>query len=104
MARTLSEVNRFSADVYSYATAFSLQPLWGDVMQAFPKPEGELFPGLVPVVLALVGVLFFRLKPEATDPRVSSCGPRAVTASGRTDVASAFRRREPRHHDGGGSP
>ncbi len=40
MARTLSEVNRYSADVYSYATAFSLQPLWGDVMQAFPKARG----------------------------------------------------------------
>ena len=29
MARALSEVTRFSADVYSYATAFAEQPLWG---------------------------------------------------------------------------
>jgi hypothetical protein len=65
LTRQLAEVTRFSADVFSYATAFSGQPLWGGVMQAFPKAEGELFPGVVPVVLAVVGVgaFFFRLKP-----------------------------------------
>lgn len=56
MARSRPEVSRFSADVYSYATAFSEQRLWGDVLQAVPKPEGELFPGAVPVLLGLVGV------------------------------------------------
>jgi hypothetical protein len=66
MARTLTEVTRLSADVYSYATAFVEQPLWGRVMQAFPKGEGELFPGVVPVFLALTGLALFRLKPEAT--------------------------------------
>ncbi len=65
MARTLAEVTRLSADVYSYATAFPGQPLWGDVMQAFPKAEGELFPGVVPVLLAVIGIVFFRPKPEA---------------------------------------
>ena len=76
MARTLSEVVRLSADVYSYATAFPEQPLWGRVMQAFPKREGELFPGVVPLALALVGVLFFRLKPEATEDRFQPEGTR----------------------------
>ena len=61
MARALSEVTRFSADLYSYATAFAEQPLWGRVMRAFPKPEGDLFPGLVPLVLAAIGLMFFRL-------------------------------------------
>jgi hypothetical protein len=60
MARTLGEVTRLSADVYSYATAFAEQPVWGRVMQAFPKREGELFPGVVPVVLAAVGLISFR--------------------------------------------
>ena len=66
MARTLTEVTRLSADVYSYATAFIEQPVWGHVMQAFPKREGELFPGVVPVILAAVGLVFFRLKPAST--------------------------------------
>jgi hypothetical protein len=64
MTRSLAEVTRLSADVYSYATALAGQPVWGPVLQAFPKREGELFPGLVPVVLAAIGVIF-RLKPEA---------------------------------------
>lgn len=56
-ARSLSEVFRFSADVYSYGTASGEQQLWGTIMQAFPKAEGELFPGLVAVLLALIGLL-----------------------------------------------
>jgi hypothetical protein len=61
MARTVTEVSRLSADVYSYATAFVGQPIWGRVMRALPKAEGELFPGVVPLVLALIGIVFFRL-------------------------------------------
>jgi hypothetical protein len=55
-ARSLSEVSRFSADVYSYATAFADQRVWGGVVNALPKPEGELFPGLVPLLLGLAGI------------------------------------------------
>jgi hypothetical protein len=53
--RMLPEVARYSADVYSYLTAFSNHPIWG-AMQAFPKPEGQLFPGVAAVLLALVGI------------------------------------------------
>jgi hypothetical protein len=56
LERSLDEVALYSADVYAYATAFINQPLWGSIMQAFPKGEGELFPGLIPVLLALTGV------------------------------------------------
>ena len=58
MTRPRTEVVRFSADVYSYATAFSGQRIWGRAFQAFPKPEGELFPGVVPILLALLGLLW----------------------------------------------
>jgi hypothetical protein len=58
--RSATEVVRYSADVYSYGTAFSQQPLWGQRMRAFPKPEGELFPGLIPVLLAVIGALTWR--------------------------------------------
>ncbi len=56
-SRSVAEVSRFSADVYSYATAFSEQRVWGGVLQAFPKPEGDLFPGMVPLLLALIGIV-----------------------------------------------
>jgi hypothetical protein len=63
--RSLNEVFRFSADVYSYGTASGEQQLWGTLMQAFPKPEGELFPGFVAVLLAIIGVVVAdRRRPE----------------------------------------
>ena len=55
--RSLREVIRFSADVYSYFTAPEALRVWGDVMQAYPKPEGELFFGVVPWLLAIVALL-----------------------------------------------
>jgi hypothetical protein len=60
VSRTGFEVGRYSADVYSYATAFPEQRIWGRLMQAFPKGEGELFPGAVPLLLALIGILAWR--------------------------------------------
>ena len=45
------EVIRFSADVWSYFTAPEALRLWGPVLQAYPKPEGELFFGVVPMLL-----------------------------------------------------
>jgi hypothetical protein len=54
--RSPDEIVRYSADVYSYATAFSEQPLWGRIVQAYPKPEGQLFPGVVMLALALLGL------------------------------------------------
>lgn len=71
--RTFTEVSRFSADVYSYATAFPDQRIWGSVLQMFPKPEGELFPGLVPLLLALVGLVGW-----GRAPRVENRVPRWI--------------------------
>jgi hypothetical protein len=55
--RPYGEVLRYSADVYSYLTAPEALRVWGSVMQAFPKPEGELFFGLVPWLLVLMALL-----------------------------------------------
>lgn len=54
--RGLGEVAWFSADVAAYATVHEQLWLWGDVMRAYPRAEGDLFPGLVPVALALVAL------------------------------------------------
>ena len=54
--RPIGEVAHFSADVYSYLTAHEEQSFWGAIVRAFVKPEGELFPSLFPVLLALVGL------------------------------------------------
>ena len=54
--RPIGEVAHFSADVYSYLTAHEEQSFWGAIMRAFVKPEGELFPSLLPVMLAMIGL------------------------------------------------
>ena len=54
--RSLTETQRFSADVYAYFTADPNLRLWGPVAQAWPKSEGLLFPGLTIAVLAVFGV------------------------------------------------
>lgn len=56
-SRSVGEVSFYSADVYSYATASPLHRAWGRIAVAFPKAEGELFPGVVPVLLALIGIV-----------------------------------------------
>ena len=58
--RATNEVIRYSADVHSYATAAEVQPLWGGVVHAFPKPEGDLFPGFVALLLAAIGLIAWR--------------------------------------------
>lgn len=55
-ARTLADTSRMSADLFSYLTASTAQRFWGArLAQVFPKPEGELFPGLVTPLLAAIG-------------------------------------------------
>ncbi|MBI3050740.1 MAG: hypothetical protein HYY76_20815 [Acidobacteria bacterium] len=84
-SRPLGEVSRSSADVYSYATAFSEQRIWGRTLQAFPMPEGALFPGLVPVLLALIGIVFrVRDRGSGIDPiRTTDPGSRIPDAARR---------------------
>lgn len=54
--RPFDEVMRYSADVHSYLTAHGAQRVWGEIARAFPKPEGDAFPSLTPVLAALVGL------------------------------------------------
>jgi hypothetical protein len=54
--RGLDEVRYYSADLLSYLTTTPSVRVWGGVMQAFPKPEGELFPGLVPALFGFLAV------------------------------------------------
>ncbi|NOT26554.1 MAG: hypothetical protein HOP16_10680 [Acidobacteria bacterium] len=65
-SRPIAEVELYSADVYSYATAFSAQRVWGSILQMFRKPEGELFPGAIPTLLAFIGLVAFAVRCATT--------------------------------------
>jgi hypothetical protein len=68
LERGSAELVRYSADVYSYATASPQQAIWGETARAFPQAEGDLFPGLVPLLLALTGVAVWRSDVAAGRP------------------------------------
>jgi hypothetical protein len=55
-ARSLDEVRSYSADVLAYLTTSPEVRLWGSRLQTLPRPEGELFPGLIPVLFAAIAV------------------------------------------------
>lgn len=53
--RGLHETAGFSADLLAYATADENLRMWGGMLQTWPRPEGDLFPGALLTVLAAVG-------------------------------------------------
>lgn len=59
----------FQAEAASFISAPSLNRLYGGITDRFSKPEADLFPGLLPVVLALTAWLLYRFR---TPPRAAS--------------------------------
>jgi hypothetical protein len=82
LERAPGEVMRYSADVYSYATAFGEQPIWGGIADAFPKAEAQLFPGIVTLLLATIGLFT-----GATTPRPTVSSSEKTTAPWRRWLA-----------------
>lgn len=92
--RPVREVAGFSADVYGYFTAHVLNRVWGGRAAAFAKPEGELFAGAIPLLLACAGVWLAsgRILAEARSPAGIAVSKRPGTVSAahvRTIVAGA---------------
>ncbi len=66
--RSYEEAVLFSADVYAFGTAPGKSVLEGRTVQAFPKGEGEGFPGLAILALAGAAVVAGVRRPRATAP------------------------------------
>jgi hypothetical protein len=56
-ARSLYETEHYSADVYSYLTAWSGLWIWGQLAETWPKPEGLLYPGATVLILAGIALV-----------------------------------------------
>ena len=74
--RSIVETSQFSADVYSYATVNG--GIWGQALRAFPKPEGDLFPGIVSLVLAAVGLVLTAARTRSLRDPQKANGPLRV--------------------------
>jgi hypothetical protein len=87
--RPIEEVIGFSADVYSYLTAHWFHPLYGNRVNVFPKPEGELFTGFLAPLLAGLGLTAHLRSvwrraaeaPPATSPRTARTSGACVVAA-----------------------
>ncbi len=55
--RPLAAVVQYSADSYAWLTANDQLRLWSTHLQTFVRPEGDLFPGLVPLVLVAIAMV-----------------------------------------------
>jgi hypothetical protein len=85
--RSIGEVIRYSADIYSYFTAPEALRVWGSVMQAYPKPEGELFFGAIPWVLAIAAVLLMAFEHSGPASAARRSGQTRTPSFRRTIVA-----------------
>ncbi len=56
-SRPLAAVVQYSADTYAWLTANDQLRLWGTHLQTMVRPEGDLFPGVVPVLLVAIAVV-----------------------------------------------
>jgi len=91
LTRERWEVEMFSADVYSYLTASEALRVWGDRIQGYPKSEGSLFPGVVPSVLAALGMGGFLVGAWRAAGSISfGSGPGAFRLARKALLALAF--------------
>lgn len=74
--RSAGEIAMFSADTHAFATASGGSRLWGERMTGLLRPEGEGFPGLAILALALAG-LGWGLKAATAKARENLNGPDA---------------------------
>jgi hypothetical protein len=73
-SRSLNESIHFSADLLSYLNTTDINHLWGKITQAFWKPEGELFLGVMAISLGIIGI-FISLGKQNTYPQRKSRNP-----------------------------
>ena len=64
MRRSIGEMRFYSARPSALLVAGSQNKLWAPLTQRFARPEAEMFPGLVPVALAVYAVVRLRRRRE----------------------------------------
>jgi hypothetical protein len=54
--RSRAVVEEFSADLAAWVTATPRLVVWGPLLPGLDRPEGHLFPGAIPILLATLGI------------------------------------------------
>ena len=84
MRRSIGEMRFYSALPSALLVAGSQNKLWAPLTQRFAQPEAEMFPGLVPVALAVYAVSRLRRA------RVTARAPKREIAGWRRRAATVF--------------
>jgi hypothetical protein len=64
--RPFSEVLIYSADLHAYLNAAYQLHFWGARLRLWPQPEGDLFMGAVPLLLAIAAVMIWAARSTRT--------------------------------------
>jgi hypothetical protein len=83
--RPMAAVVQYSADSYAWLTANDQLRLWSTHLQTFVRPEGDLFPGLVPLVLAGLALAFIgaeRWHADSARAGAAAAGQTTIEPSG----------------------
>lgn len=82
MRRSIGEMRFYSARPSALLVAGPQNKLWAPLTQRFARPEAEMFPGVVPVALAVYAVLRLRRARETTPaPKRETVGWRRPAAA-----------------------
>ena len=87
--RPISEVIGYSADTLSYVTTNEMLRLWGGIIDAYPRPEGDLFMGLTALGLAIGGCVA-ALRRTWRGPGDAARRASAVVGAGHIDGAATL--------------
>ena len=87
--RPLAAVVRYGADTHAWFTANDQLRFWGSRLRTLVRPEGELFPGLVPLVLLVVALALVAL-----DRWRSASAARAATGDNNGPATATTRVRQ----------
>lgn len=78
-SRPLDDAVFFSADLLTFLSMPAQNWLWGSLLERFRKPEGDLFMGVFPLLLALIGLLaaVHQNQPAPAGSRTGALCPRS---------------------------
>ena len=69
MRRSYGEMAFYSARPSAFLVPGGQNKLWAPLTQRFGRPEGELFPGVIPVALAVYGLVALRARRREPPPK-----------------------------------
>jgi hypothetical protein len=89
LSRGVGEVLTYSADLYAYLNAPHQLRLWGSRLTMWPQTEGDLFPGVVPLLLGAAGAAAWAVRSGRDVVAATGLAPGRERVAGRVGLAVA---------------